>query len=206
MSSNAGQLLWSGVPSARRAKRQIARLVQDDMSSGWGIRTLSSGSKRHNPIGYHTGTVWPHDNALILAGLKRYGAEKELNQVAQALFEAAQAFPYFRLPEVFGGAPRQAHQAPVPYPVACRPQAFAAAAPPSILASILGLVPDARQDRLYIVNPRLPGWLEFVELFHLRVGESSVDIGFRGVGGKAAVEVISKKGPLEVIETDRWPA
>ncbi len=176
------------------------------MFSGWGIRTLSGSSRRHNPIGYHTGTVWPHDNALILAGFKRYGAERELNQVAHALFEAAVTFPYFRLPELFSGAPRQEHQAPVPYPVACRPQAFAAAALPSILSSILGLLPDARRDRLYIVNPKLPGWLNFVELFHLSVGESVLDIAFRSTAGKTAVEVSRKQGPIEVIECDRWPA
>jgi glycogen debranching enzyme len=205
MSSDAGQLLWSGVPSARKAKLQIERLLRSDMFSGWGIRTLSSSSRRHNPIGYHTGTIWPHDNALILAGFKRYGAERELHQVAHALFEAALTFPYFRLPELFGGAPREAHQAPVPYPVACRPQAFAAAALPSILSSILGLVPDARRDRLYVVNPKLPGWLEFVKLFHLRVGESVLDIAFHSRAGKTAVEVSRTKGHVEVVETGRWP-
>lgn len=205
MSSNVGQLLWSGVPSARRAKRQIERLLQDDMFSGWGIRTLSSRSRRHNPIGYHLGTIWPHDNALILAGFKRYGAERELNDVAYALFEAALTFPYFRLPELLGGAPRQSHQAPVPYPVACRPQAFAAAALPSILTSILGLAPDARNDRLYIVKPTLPGWLDFVELFHMRVGGAVLDIAFRREGAKTVFDVSNLKGSLDVVATDRWP-
>ncbi len=205
MASNGGHLLWSGVPSGRRAGHEIERLLNHDMFSGWGIRTLSGSSRRHNPIGYHTGTVWPHDNALILAGFKRYGAERELNQVAHALFEAAVTFPYFRLPELFSGAPRQEHQAPVPYPVACRPQAFAAAALPSILSSILGLLPDARRDRLYIVNPKLPGWLNFVELFHLSVGESVLDIAFRSTASKTAVEVSRTQGPIEVIECDRWP-
>lgn len=205
MASNAGQLLWSGAPSKRNAKQQIERLMREDMFSGWGIRTLSSRSRRHNPIGYHLGTVWPHDNALILAGFKRYGAERELHQVAHALYEAALTFPYFRLPELFGGAPRRAHQATVPYPVACRPQAFAAAALPSILTTLLGLAPDARNDRLYVVNANLPGWLEFVELFHMRVGESVIDIAFRRAGARTAVEVSHKQGPLEVVETDRWP-
>jgi glycogen debranching enzyme len=204
--SNAGHLLWSGIPSVPKARRQIERLMRDDMHSGWGIRTLSSSSKRHNPIGYHLGTIWPHDNALILAGFKRYGAVRELNHVAHALFEAALTFPYYRLPELFGGAPRRAHQAPVPYPVACRPQAFAAAALPSILTSILGLVPDARNDRLYVVKPTLPGWLDFVELFHMRIGDAVLDLAFRRTGARTTFDVGNKRGPLEVISTDRWPA
>jgi glycogen debranching enzyme len=205
VTSNPGHLLWSGVPSAPKARHQIERLLKGDMFSGWGIRTLSSRSRRHNPIGYHLGTIWPHDNALILAGFKRYGAERELNQVANALFEAALTFPYFRLPELFGGAPRQAHQAPVPYPVACRPQAFAAASLPSVLASILGLVPDAGRNRLYIVKPVLPAWLDLVELFRLRVGQSELDISFRRSQLATAVEVGRKKGPVEVLEVERWP-
>jgi glycogen debranching enzyme len=205
VSSNAGHLLWSGVPSARRAGAQIKRLLRNNMFSGWGIRTLGSDSARYNPIGYHLGTIWPHDNALILAGFKRYGAEHELHMVAHSLYEAALTFPYSRLPELFGGAPRKAHHAPVPYPVACRPQAFAAAALPSILTSLLGLLPDARQDRLYIVNPNLPGWLELVELLHMRLGDSSLDLAFRRSGAKTVVEVSRKSGSVEVIETDHWP-
>jgi glycogen debranching enzyme len=179
--------------------------MKDDMFSGWGIRTLSSASVRHNPIGYHTGSIWPHDNALILAGFKRYGAEGPLHEAAHALFEAAQAFPYFRLPELFGGAPRQAHQAPVPYPVACRPQAFAAAALPSILTGILGLVPDAPARRLYVVNANLPGWLPFVELVHVTVGEATFDLAFRRTGGRTTVEMSNKQGRVKLVETDAWP-
>lgn len=205
VTSNAGHLLWSGVPSAIRGERLIERLLAGDMYTGWGIRTLSGSSKRHNPIGYHTGTIWPHDNAIILAGFKRYGAEDPLNRMAYSVFEAAQTFPYYRLPELFSGAPRQAHQAPVPYPVACRPQAFAAAALPFVLSLILGLVPDARKSCLYIVNPKLPAWLQFVELSHLRVGTSVLDLKFVGGGGKTTVEVSGNSGSLQVVETERWP-
>jgi glycogen debranching enzyme len=205
MSSNAGQLLWSGLPSVARARRQIKRLVRSDMFSGWGIRTISSYSKRYNPIGYHLGTIWPHDNAVILAGFKRYGAEHELNEVAGALFHASTSFAYSRLPELFGGAPRQAHQAPVPYPVACRPQAFAAAALPSILTSMLGIAPRAQENRLYIVRPQLPPWLEVVELLGLRVGEARLNLSFRGTGPLTSFEVSSEEGSLEVVRTDHWP-
>lgn len=205
VTSNAGQLLWSGAPTQARARRQIDLLMRNDMYSGWGIRTLSSSARRYNPMGYHLGTIWPHDNALIMSGLKRYGAEAELNELATAICDATYAFPYFRLPELFSGSPRSAHHAPVPYPVACRPQAFAAAALPSLLTSILGLVPDAPHGRLYVVRPRLPFWLDFVRLSGLRFGEGTVDLIYRRRGSRTVVEVIGKTSPLEVMQTRRWP-
>jgi glycogen debranching enzyme len=205
LTSNAGQLLWSGAPTKAKARRQIGRLMLNDMYSGWGIRTLSSGERRYNPMGYHVGTIWPHDNALIAAGFKRYGAEAELNELATGLCDAAFSFPYYRLPELFSGAPRSAHHTPVPYPVACRPQAFAAAALPFLLTSILGLVADAPHRRLYVVRPRLPFWLDFVRLSGLRVGEVAVDLSYYRRGSRNLVEVIGRSAPLEVIQTERWP-
>ncbi|MCH8920380.1 MAG: amylo-alpha-1,6-glucosidase [Chloroflexi bacterium] len=205
VTSNAGQLLWSGVPSRARARSQIERLMRNDMFSGWGVRTLSSSARRYNPNGYHLGTIWPHDNALIMAGLKRYGAEAELNEVATGISDAAFAFPYFRLPELFSGSPRSAHHEPVPYPVANRPQAFAAAALPSLLTSILGLVPDAPHGKLYVVRPRLPFWLDFVRLAGLRVGEGTVDLIYHRRGSRTVVEVIGKTSPVELVQTRRWP-
>lgn len=205
LTSNAGQLLWSGAPTKAKARLQIERLMRNDMYSGWGIRTLSSGEKRYNPMGYHVGTIWPHDNALIAAGFKRYGAEAELNEIATGICDAAFSFPYYRLPELFSGAPRSAHHTPVPYPVACRPQAFAAAALPFLLTSILGLAPDATNDRLYVVRPRLPFWLEFVRLSGLRVGASALDLIYRRRGSRTVVEVIGQTGSLEVVRTNRWP-
>ncbi len=205
VTSNAGQLLWSGVPSQARARRQIDRTMRNDMFSGWGIRTISSSARRYNPMGYHLGTIWPHDNALIMAGFKRYGAEAELNEIATAICDAAFAFPYYRLPELFSGSPRSAHHAPVPYPVACRPQAFAAATLPSLLTSILGLVPDASRGRLYVVRPRLPFWLDFVRLSGLRVGEGTVDLIYHRRGSRTVVELIGKTSPMELIQTPRWP-
>ena len=205
VTSNAGQLLWSGVPSRARARSQIERLMRNDMFSGWGVRTLSSSARRYNPNGYHLGTIWPHDNALIMAGLKRYGAEAELNEVATGISDAAFAFPYFRLPELFSGSPRSAHHEPVPYPVANRPQAFAAAALPSLLTSILGLVPDAPHGKLYVVRPRLPFWLDFVRLAGLRVGEGTVDLIYNRRGSRTVVEVIGKTSPVELVQTRRWP-
>jgi glycogen debranching enzyme len=206
LASNAGQLLWSGAPTRAKARALVDRLMRNDVYSGWGVRTLSSSEKRYNPMGYHVGTIWPHDNALIAAGFKRYGAEDELNELATGIFDAAISFPYYRLPELFSGAPRSAHHTPVPYPVACRPQAFAAAALPFLLASVLGLAPDAPKGRLYVVRPRLPFWLDFVRMSGLRVGEAAVDLIYHRRGSRTVVEVIGQTAPLEVIQTKRWPA
>jgi glycogen debranching enzyme len=203
--SNAGHLLWCGVPTKANARCQIDRLMGGDMYSGWGIRTLSSKARRYNPMGYHVGSIWPHDNALIAAGFKRYGAEAELNELATGICDAAFAFPYFRLPELFSGSPRSAHRTPVPYPVACRPQAFAAAALPSLLTSMLGLAPDAPNGRLYVVRPRLPFWLDFVRLSNLRVGDAALDLIYQRHGTRTVVDVIGKTAPLKVIQTTRWP-
>lgn len=205
VTSNAGQLQWSGVPTQARARRQIERIMRNDMFSGWGIRTLNSSAGRYNPMGYHVGTIWPHDNALVMAGFKRYGAETELNEIATAICDAAFAFPYYRLPELFSGSPRSAHHAPVPYPVACRPQAFAAAALPSLLTSILGLAPDAPHGRLYVVRPRLPFWLDFVRLSGVRVGEGTVDLIYHRRGSRTVVELIGRTAPVELVRARRWP-
>ena len=127
-------------PSSRRA-HVVQRLMEPDMFSGWGIRTLSAESPCFNPQGYHVGTVWPHDNSIIAMGFKRYGFESELNRLATALFDAAKAFPYYRLPELFGGMARSGHDSPVPYPVACRPQAWAAGAFPPCDTGNTGSLP-----------------------------------------------------------------
>jgi glycogen debranching enzyme len=205
LSSNAGQLLWTGAPPRAKARSQIDRLVRNDMFSGWGIRTLSSSAKRYNPMGYHLGTIWPHDNALIMAGLKRYAAEVELNEIATAICDATYAFPHFRLPELFSGAPRSAHHAPVPYPVACRPQAWAAGTFPLMLQAILGLRPNAPTNELFIVRPRLPYWLDSVRLQGLRVGQSEVDLLYHRRGDRTRIDVLGVRGPLKVLTATLWP-
>jgi len=175
------------------------------MFTGWGIRTLSADSPAFNPVGYHLGTIWPHDSAIIAAGLRRYGFVEEVNEVATALFDAACAFPSYRLPEVFGGHPRSMHQAPVPYPVACRPQAWAAGSMLHLLASILGLAPDAPNGRLYLVRPNLPYWLGEVRLRGLQVGRGSADITFKRVHGKTRARVEAAHN-LTVVPTRAWPS
>src|SRR5262249_27343509 len=123
VSSNPGQALWSGIVDAAKAGRTVRRLMADDMWTGWGIRTLSSRERRYNPIGYHVGTVWPHDNALIAGGFRQYGADDEAALVFAGILEAPARFPHGRLQEVFAGFRRDEYPEPVRYPVACHPQA-----------------------------------------------------------------------------------
>jgi len=198
VTSNPGQALWTGIVQRRLAAAVADVLMRNDMFSGWGIRTLSAASNRFNPFGYHLGTVWPHDNAMIAMGFKKYGLEDELNEVATALFDAARSFPYYRLPELYAGSARSTHYTPVPYPVACRPQAWAAGCFPLILQAILGLVPNAPEGELLIVRPRLPYWLDSVQVRNLKVGRGSADILFSRRGARTRVEVLAVRGRLRV--------
>jgi glycogen debranching enzyme len=205
VTSNPGHALWTGIIPRERAPMVAERLLGNDVFSGWGIRTLSTTSPRFNPIGYHLGTVWPHDNAIAAMGLKKYGFEEELIEIATALFDAALAFPYYRLPELFGGEARSAHQAPVPYPVACRPQAWAAGALPMVLHAMLGLCPQAPNRELLIIRPQLPHWLESVHVRGLRVGRGTVSLLFERQGARTAVEVLQATGGIRVVLRNRWP-
>ena len=187
-SSNAGQALWGGILDETQAQSVRAALFEPDMFSGWGIRTLSSSSQSYFPLGYHLGSVWPHDNALIAAGLKRYGFDSEVTEVFTGLFDAAQQFPSPRLPELFGGQNRSTYLPPVPYPVACRPQAWAAGSMLYLLRSALGLSADAANGKFLVARPQLPFWLSNVVIRELRVGSGKVDLRFeRGLEGTRAV-------------------
>lgn len=205
ISSNPGHALWTGIVPAVRARKVAERIMRPDMFSGWGVRTLASSEPAYNPLGYHVGSVWPHDNSLLAMGLKRYGHEVELNQLATALFETAQHFDYYRLPELFCGTERTAQGAPVPYPVACRPQAWAAGTIPMVLTALLGLRPDAPRGQLYIVKPQLPGWLDRVQVRGLRVGSGSVDLLYELRNRRTHVSVLNSTSHLRVTMVDRWP-
>jgi len=205
IASNGGHALWTGIAGGGHAARTARRLMERDMFSGWGVRTLSATSVRHNPLGYHMGTVWPHDNSIITMGFKRYGFEDQVNALAGALFDAARAFPYYRLPELFGGDERSVHQSPVPYPVACRPQAWAAGAIPLVTQAILGLCPDALNGVLYIVRPRLPKWLEVVHVNRLKIGGAEVDLLYKRRGDVTQAEVLNIRGDVRVEKRRSWP-
>ncbi len=199
ISSNPGQALWSGVVSARHARAVARTLLSKRMFSGWGIRTMAEGESAYNPLDYQVGAVWPHDNAMIAAGLKRYGYSEDALRVFSAIYEAASRFPSYRLPEVFAGFDRNYSPEPVRYPVACSPQAWAAGAIPYMLRTALGLEPDATERKLRIVRPALPDWLGEVGVRGLQVGEAKVDLLFRRHHGETSLVVLEQHGPLQVI-------
>jgi glycogen debranching enzyme len=196
--SNAGQCLWTGIIDPKRARDVADRLLEPSMFSGWGVRTYAAGQPGYNPIGYHTGSVWPHDTSLIAAGLKRYGFDDESNRVVSDVFRAAQHFPEYRLPELFCGFDRDHAATPVPYPVACSPQAWAAGASFLFLETMLGLRAHADRRELELHHPNLPDWLGKVTLTNLRVGEASVDLLFHRWRGTTSAEVLRKVGDIAV--------
>ena len=199
ITSNPGQCLWSGIVSPERAAQIAKRVASPALSSGWGVRTFAAGQPGYNPIGYHTGTVWPHDTALIVAGLKQYGFHDAANGLAGSIFEAAQHFADFRLPELFCGFDRGEVGVPVPYPVACSPQAWAAGAPLLFLRSMLGLRAMADRRELELVRPHLPTWLGKVTINRLRVGDAQVDLLFHRWRGTTSAEVLRKVGDIDVV-------
>jgi glycogen debranching enzyme len=198
VSSNPGQALWTGIADQDKARRTVERLMADDMFNGWGIRTLSTRERRYNPIGYHLGTVWPHDNALIAAGCRHYGCDGAALQIFTGIAEAAMHFRHYRLPEVFAGFARAAYEVPVRYPVACHPQAWAAGAVPYLVTTCLGLEPDAFESCLRIVRPILPPFIDRLEMSGLRVGTGAADLQFRRTPDATEVQVLRTTGPLEV--------
>ena len=198
IASNPAHALWTGIVDPRRARAVVRRVLQPDMFSGWGIRTLAATDAAYNPVDYQVGSVWPHDNGLIVAGMQRYGFSDEANRVFTAIMQAASKFDHFRLPEVFAGYDRQFASKPVKYPVACNPQAWAAGSIPHMLAAVLGLQPVAFERRLAIRRPCLPDWLNWVNLRKLRVGQAEVDLRYERSEGGTLVEVTRKHGDLEV--------
>jgi glycogen debranching enzyme len=175
VASNQGHLLWAHAITGERAARVVTRLLEADMWSGWGVRTLSAAHVAYNPLSYQLGSIWPHDNAILAHGFCRYGHGAEGGQIARALFDAAGRFQYRRLPEVYGGLARDEGSFPVQYLGANVPQAWASGAVIHLLRALLGLEPDAANKRL-VLRPALPDWLDEIELTNLRVGDASVDL------------------------------
>ena len=197
--SNPGHALYCGIVEPAKAEAVAHRLFEPDMFSGWGIRTMSKEAAGYNPMSYHNGTVWPHDNALIAAGLKRYGYLDLTNRLATAMFEAAQFTDYMRLPELFCGFTRRTPSPPVQYPVACSPQAWAAGTPFLLLQAMLGISAVANENVLTVNKPHLPPWLNEVELRNLRVGESTLSLVFRREGETTGFSLISRDGDVRVV-------
>jgi glycogen debranching enzyme len=169
-----------------------------DLFNGWGIRTYARNQPGYNPIGYHTGTVWPHDVSLIAAGCKRYGFHDEANLLVGRIFQASQHFEDFRLPELFCGFERESTTVPVPYPVACSPQAWSAGALFLFVETMLGLKPQAYRNELELERPELPEWLTKVTITGLRVGQDTADLLFHRWRGGTSAEVLRKTPELGV--------
>ena len=197
VASNVGHCLWSGIIAPERAGTVVRRLMRKDMWSGWGIRTLSAGHVAFNPYNYQTGAVWPHDNALIALGMRRYGFAAEAAAVAREISGAASHFLLNQLPELYGGLQRDPTSFPVQYLGANVPQAWAAGTPFMLLQAMLGIQPDAPRHKLY-VDPALPDWLPDVTLTGLRLGRRRFDIRFWREGKDTTFKVL--KGKRDMIE------
>jgi len=198
--SNAGQLLFTGIVSPSRAQIVADGLIDPRFFTGWGIRTLARNEVRYNPMSYHNGSVWPHDNALIALGFARYGLKRHVARVLQGLFEASVHMDLRRLPELFCGFQRGGDRGPTHYPYACAPQAWASGAPYLLLQAALGLeiVADSRQIRFK--NPSLPAFLDWVLLRNVRIGDASIDLAVRRGDGNQVVkvEMLRNEGDLDV--------
>lgn len=186
VASNAGHCLWGGIATEEHARRVAERLLREDCYSGWGVRTLSNREVRYNPMSYHNGSVWPHDNAIFAAGLANYGLKDEVNRILTGLFDASMFFDLHRMPELFCGFGRRAGEGPTLYPVACAPQAWSAAAVFMMLQASLGLSIDGAASQVRFGSLRLPQLLNEIRIRNLRVGQASLDLvvdrSFRGIG------------------------
>lgn len=197
--SNPGHLLFTGILPGQYADKVASRLFEPDMFSGWGIRTMSKKeAAAYNPMSYHNGSVWPHDNAIIAAGLRSCGKDQMTMQVLVNLFQAALTFPYYRLPELFCGFKRRGGESgPVHYPVACDPQAWAVASMFQLFPAVLGL--RCRGAELYVCRPMLPQFVEEMIIKDIAAGSGRVDLEFSRKGDKTYCNVLKTTGPVRVI-------
>jgi glycogen debranching enzyme len=198
--SNAGHVLWSGIALPERTGHVAETLLSDSSFSGWGIRTVAAGEARYNPISYHNGSIWPHDNAIAAMGLASYGHHDEAARLLAGLFEASHTFDLARLPELFCGFTRRHGEDATRYPVACSPQAWAAGSVFMLLQAVLGLEVDAPARQVRFRHSQLPGFLDNLWVSGLRVGSASVDleIGRQRMG--VNVRVVRRRGDVEVID------
>jgi glycogen debranching enzyme len=199
ISSNPGHCLWTGIVGAARAEAVGKRLMAEDMFTGWGLRTLSAQERLYNPMSYHNGSVWPHDTAIAAVGMLRYGLTEPFFALATGLFQAVHHFERTRMPELFCGFSQVPGHGPTRYPVACSPQAWSAGVVFQLVTGMLGLVPDARENRLTLDRPRLPSWLGWLELRGLRVSKSRIDLRVTQGRENAAVELLAREGDAEVV-------
>jgi glycogen debranching enzyme len=197
--SNAGHCLFTGIALPERASRLASTLLSEDSFSGWGVRTLSRAEQRYNPMSYHNGSIWPHDNALIAQGFARYGMKAYATRLMQGLFDASLFVDLHRLPELFCGFERRSGEGPTLYPVACSPQAWAAAAPFLLLKAVLGLFVEAHERRVRFAYPTLPPFLDEVTLENLRVGDATIDLELHRYPDDVGINVVRRDGVVEIV-------
>lgn len=196
--SNAGQVLFSGIASPERAAAVVRDLMRPSFFSGWGIRTVAREERRYNPMSYHNGSVWPHDNSLIASGFARYGHKSAIDRVFKGLFDAASYMDLRRLPELYCGFQRGRQRGPTLYPVACSPQAWAAGTPLLLLQSSLGMEFDPDRNEISLLNPRLPSFLDEVTLRNIRLGQSAIDLTLRRHNHDVSIQVLRNDGQIGV--------
>jgi glycogen debranching enzyme len=202
VSSNAGQCLMSGIATPSHAQRVAETLMAPSTFTGWGVRTIRAGESRYNPMSYHNGSVWPHDTALVAAGLARYGFKDHVERLVSALFDASMHLDLFRLPELFCGFERRTGEGPTRYPIACAPQAWASAAVYQLLKSLLGLEVDGVRRRVIFRQPRLPESLDWLRLTNLSIGAAELDLLCERRGQDVGISVLRKVGDV-TLATER---
>lgn len=199
ITSNPGHCLFAGIASPERARKVAASLMSATSFSGWGIRTVDASEKRYNPMSYHNGSIWPHDNAVIAWGMARYGLKDAAARVLTGLYDASLHMDLQRMPELFCGFHRRPHEGPTRYPVACSPQAWAAGSVFLLLQACLGLEIDAPRRQIRLVHSELPPWLDRVEIRDLHVAGATVDLQIQRYPRSVGVSVDRKEGEVEVL-------
>ena len=197
--SNAGHALFARIAAPERAAAVARQLLRPEFFSGWGVRTLASGEVRYNPMGYHTGSVWPHDNALIAYGMAQYGLSAESQRIFTGIFDAATYCDLHRIPELFCGFWREPGEGPIRYPVACSPQAWSAGAAFLMLQGCLGLTIRALQRKISFVRPSLPPFLKHLRIANLRLGDATADLQIARHRDATSVHVVHLEGDVEVL-------
>jgi len=198
-SSNAGHALYTRIAAADRAALVARELAGESMYSGWGVRTLAAGELRFNPMSYHNGSIWPHDNAIIAMGLTRYGFKDVALKIFSDMFEAASFLELWRMPELFCGFGRRPGEGPTLYPIACLPQAWAAGAVFMLLQALLGLRIDGAHRQVTFTDPVLPEWLSWLRIEGLAVGGGVVDLLCERHPHDVGVSVLRRQGQVRVV-------
>lgn len=197
--SNAGHCLYAGIAGVEHARHVAHALLSDSQFSGWGVRTLADGEVNYNPMSYHNGSIWPHDNALIAKGLADYGYKDSAMRILAGLFDTSLFMSQHRMPELFCGFSREPGSEPTRSPIACSPQAWASASVFLLVQSILGLDVDARNHRIVFDHPRLPNYLQAVELYNLRIGAVRTDLRLERRDRDVAINVLRRSGEVDVV-------